>query len=43
MKAFWKALCMGIKDAAGVLALAAIMFGVWWIIEAFARVVERAQ
>lgn len=40
MKALFKALWVGIIDAAGVLALAAIMFGVWWIIEAFARVVS---
>lgn len=39
MKALWA----GLKDAAGVLAFAAIMFGIWWIIEAFARAVERAQ
>jgi hypothetical protein len=38
-----KALLAGLKDAAGVLALGAVMLGVWWIIEAFARAVERAQ
>ena len=36
MKALWA----GLKDAAGVLALAAIMFGVWWVIEKVARVVS---
>lgn len=38
-----KALLAGLKDAAGVLVFAAIMLGIWWIIEAFARVVERAH
>ena len=38
-----KALLAGLKDAAGVLLFAAIMFGIWWFIETFARVVERAQ
>lgn len=38
-----KALLAGLKDATGVLVFAATMLGIWWFIEAFARVVALAH